>query len=188
MKDNLKNRFQEENFDLEPLEGHEHRFETKLMFAEKAKKKNRRPTFYYLLAAACFLGVIITVVLLQTQKEIEIAEEIQVEKQNELRLADFSYGAATKEKYYKNEIEKRQDYNTDDPSLQPLLERLNRLEKEHQSLEKRLADNIRNENLINAVLNNYKLRLEVLEKLQKIIRFKNKTKDNSHEKNSNTKG
>lgn len=188
MKDNLKNRFQEENFDLEPLEGHEHRFETKLLFANKAEKKSKNSTFYYLVVAACFLGLIITVALYQTQKEIKVAEEIKVDQQNEFRLADVSFEAASKEQYFKKAIEKHANYTTDDPTLKPLLNKLSQLEKDHQLLESKLAENIRNENLINALLNNYKLRLEVLEKLQKIIQFKNKSKDTSHEKNINTKG
>ena len=61
---------------------------------------------------------------------------------------------------------------------------LKTLEEHHIFIQKQLAKNIYNENLINALLNNYKLRLEVLEKLQKIIHFKNKLKDNSYEKNN----
>ncbi len=190
MKDNLRNRFKEENFDLEPFEGHEHRFETKLMFAQKSsKQKTKKSSWFYLLAAACFLGVIVAVALYHTRKEIKIVKNIKDEKrEDQFRLADISLEAAYKEKYFKKEIKKRENFNTSDPIIKPLIRQLNQLEKDHEMLENKLRNNINNEHLIDALLNNYKIRLEVLEKLQKIIHFKNKTKDISHEKNSNTQG
>lgn len=184
MKDNLKNRFRDESpEDIDSLEGHEHRFETKLMFANKNNKKKNGKSFYYLVAAACIMGIILSITLFQTTKENNIAEEIIQEKKNEqFVLADISFEAAYQEKYFIQEIENISIIKSDDPSLKPIFEKLNQLEDQHKNIENQLVGNIYNENLVNALINNYKLRLEVLEKLQKILEFKNKSKDDSHEK------
>lgn len=186
MKDNLKNRFNEEDFDSNPLEGHEERFKTKLLIVDKTNEGNTKTNYIFFVAAAAVLAILLSVVFFQTDKQNQLAEEIHEEK---LELADFSFEASEKEKYFKKEISSRkEEFSSTDGDLKPLLEQLNVLENSYEILEQKLIKNFNNENLISALLNNYKLRLELLEKIQKIIQFKNKIKDNSHEKNTNNKG
>ena len=184
MEDKLRNKFQE--FDLErlesdPLEGHFDRFETKLLRKEKEKKTkvvNMRMIFSAIVAA-CFIGFVVFWVV-KSSNELDNTQQMLAESRD---ISDYSEEAGQQKEFFEQLIEsKKANIDISDPDLQQMVQALNGLEKEHEVLQNKLNQNFHNEHLINAIIENYKLRLELLEKIQKFIQFKNKIKNQSDEK------
>ncbi len=184
MEDRLKNKFEANNlpdFDnQEPLTGHEARFETKLLFANHKQNKEKKPRslWPYLLLAACFLGVIFTLVSINMKKENEFAQKIS--------LADVSPSMANMESYFTKEIGlSKSEIDMNDPELSTYIDKFIALELEYSNLLDALNKNTRNEKVISAMINNYKLRLKILESIKRHIDIKNTIKSKSNEKDNN---
>ena len=184
MEDKLRNRFAQSNLESmesDPLEGHLDRFETKLLRGGQ-EKKTRIINLRMMMAAvvaACFIGFVIFWVV----KSSNELEEIQLAVNEPMDISDYSEAAGKQKEFFEELIEtKKAELDFDDPDTKELIEALHKLEQEHEVLQNKLNQNFHNEHLINAVIDNYKLRLEILEKIQKIIQFKNKVKNQSDEK------
>lgn len=171
MKDSLKKKFEDNRgqfpFEETPLTGHENRFETKLLFKSSANKQKRKiPVWSYGAVAACILALVVWVVNSEIQDTRMAAQQIS--------LSEYSYEMGEMETYFTNEIESRlSDVDVSDVEIQGYLGKLEDLKTEYVSLEQALARNYGNERVINAMIDNYKLRLLVLEKLKKYIEYKN---------------
>ena len=186
MEDKLREQFKQnglEQFEEDLLSGHEDRFETRLLQdrQEKQTRGKQIRLMWLLAAAACFIAVVVTVVFNDVSESEKLPLAVQ-ENQNTYRLAAYSDEAGQQEKYYESKLASTSVASVkDDPDLQKLLELLKSLEEEHTRLQARLDENYHNEHLINAVLDNYRLRLEVLERIQRIVSIKNRIKNQNHE-------
>lgn len=181
MTDDLKNKIEADfqNIQMEePLEGHRERFQTKLM-AQKAQKKRGRvvPLWLLVAAAACFCGALITITW------TSINEDRQTFAQQR-QLSDVSPEMNHIESWFTAEIELRKgELNLNDPVLAQGLKEMTILENEYEQLSLKLNENFGNEQIVSAMIKNYKLRLQILESIKKHINFKNRTKTKQDDKN-----
>jgi hypothetical protein len=173
-EDKLKNAWQEKVSTIEPIPGHEERFEMRLMTARENKQIRRIPRWPWLtLAAALVIGVILTVVVSEMKKSNDMADEsVKPEMPPELAAAqDFFKSRITMD------ISK---LNSDDVYVKRFAADMKVLEDEYRKLELVLASNLNNEKVAEAMVNNYKFRLSLMERLQKYIEIQNQI---NHEKN-----
>ncbi len=166
-EDKLKNAWQEKLSTTEPIPGHEERFEMRLMNVLDKKRIHRIPRWPWLtLAAALIIGVILTIVVSEMKKTNHMAEE--TEKQN--RPPEL----AAAEDFFKSRITMDMSkLNTSDPYVQRFVSDMKVLEEEYAKLEQVLASNFNNEKVAGAMVNNYKFRLKLMERLQKYIEIQN---------------
>lgn len=188
MDSEMRDKFKQIDLDdlgIEPLDGHAERFETKLLVSNQKviKIRRNRKVIWSLIAAASLVGFLVLFVFQQTIQPSTYAED-ESTKRNTLMLADYSLEAGQKQKYFEERLnEKKNSLDVDsDPKLKELVLTLNRLEGEYQVLQSKLSENFHNEHLINAVLVNYQLRLEVLERIQKFIQVNNRIKTQKDDK------
>jgi len=160
----------------EPLPGHEERFEMRLLRQREQVKVRRLPGWPMItLAAASIVGIIITIVVLETKKTNDIAATA--------RLSDVSTEMAAVEHYYNERLQHEySDVNSADENVQRFMQDVKRLEEEYKRLEAALSKNFNNEHIAEAMVNNYKYRLRIMEQLQKYIEIQNDLNTNNHEK------
>lgn len=137
-----------------PPAGHEGRFKQKLL------ELNQRPkhSLYWLwyASAACVLAVVITMVVSEFRESNEQVERIS--------LQDMPPRVAATEKYFIEQlINKSASVDLSNPLMAHHMKRLSILENEYARLDSLLQTPAANERLVKAMINNYKLRLEVLE-------------------------
>jgi hypothetical protein len=166
-EDKLKNAWQEKMSTTEPIPGHEERFEMRLMNAQDKKQIHRIPRWPWLtLAAALVIGVILTIVVSEVKKTNHMAEEsVKQDLPPELAAAQDFFKSRTTMDMSK--------LNTDDVYVQRFASDMKVLEEEYTKLEQILASNFNNEKVAEAMVNNYKFRLKLMERLQKYIEIQN---------------
>lgn len=159
----------------EPLPGHEERFEMRLLQASDQRKIRRFPRWPVLtFAAACVAGLIISIVVVEVRKTNEQAAQV--------RLSDVSGEMALTEAYYNDRLQSEmQGLNTSDKNIRKFLDDVKKLEEEYKMLEATLAKNVHDERIAQAMVNNYKFRLKLMEQLQKYIEIQNKFNSNEQE-------
>ncbi len=164
MKNNFETDFSETDFDFqEPENGHFERFENKL----KATKKNDKISWKWLSVAASILLMIGFWFGKMQQK-------------NTIDLADISPKMEEVQGYFVATIhqktKKLEKNSTPENELiiKQTLQQLKDLEKEYQQLLKELNKEGNQEKIINFMIENYQLRLEILENmLKKVNQIKN---------------
>lgn len=168
----------EEIKEKETIEGHEKRFEKKLLVASKQKEKQLIKKRFIAVAAVIIalitLGIGIT-------PSIEFLEEAPGENTlAEVSLGDVSEEMKSVELYYLQSIkEEKKELNqqigkSNASDFKEMLDELEELEKDYLALKKALAQNNNNERIISSMIQNYKLRVQLLEDLQKMMETKNK--------------
>ena len=168
----------EEIKEKETIEGHEKKFEKKLLAASKQKEKQLIKKRFIAVAAVIIalitLGIGIT-------PSIELLEEAPGENTlAEVSLGDVSEEMKSVELYYLQSIkEEKKELNqqiekSNASDFKEMLDELEELEKDYSALKKALAQNNNNERIISSMIQNYKLRVQLLEDLQKMMETKNK--------------
>lgn len=163
-------------FDPEPLPGHEERFEMRLLQKKEDLKIKKMPRWPIIgLAAAALIGFIVTIVVSEMKKSDDFA--------GFAKLSDVSEEMAATESYYTGRLQlDRNNLNTQDQNIAKFLTDLKKLEEEYKMLEVSLSKNFQNERITNAMVNNYKFRLRLMEQLQKYIEIQNKINNDHNEK------
>ena len=156
--------------------GNRERFE-KLLSQQRVKKKASR--MYWV--AAAFVGVLlISAVAFDLGKQ-----SLTVSSDNQqLTLMDISADYREVEQYYQQVIEsQKENYQSKElNNLQPVkaaFKDLEKLERQYQELQFALATTPNDERVIQGMIMNYRMRIIVLQKLERIIQKQTKRK---HEK------
>lgn len=162
----------------EPLSGHEDRFRSK-MEALQRNRRNRRIVFFrYSALAAASVLLLVTITFLLTPASTPIAAEDEVNG-----LSDISYEHARMVRFFEDKLQSPRFTNLDDSDaeIRKFLDENRRLEGQYQVLENMLIKNPSSEKLVDAMISNYKFRLQILESLQKYQKIKNNFKTEADE-------
>lgn len=191
MKDKLKQRFENHEMDLEstPPKGHRNRFEQRLVEEENLNPKGVQFHISYKLirrvAVAAILIIAVTFTWLVNDSKVETP-------MNEgMTLAAISDKYRDVETFYQREVNNRlnliENSGTDmEKSIyREAISKLTKLENSYKILEKDLASNSDNLRIINAMIQNYQLRIKVLETLYKKLEINQTLKIDEDEKANN---
>jgi len=157
---NNKEKFQSE----EPIEGHKDRFLRKLEREEESKRSSGI-TFWRVAAAVIVLVTISVSVLLprfNSPKDVQYAS---------MSLSDVSNDLAEVELYYQSKLEREyaalNSLSETDPVVKSYLDELENLNQDYKDLEEQLYSSGSHEKVVIAMIENFRLRLELIEKLEK---------------------
>ncbi|WP_306642043.1 hypothetical protein [Sanyastnella coralliicola] len=168
MSDELKNRFKHRlvSGEEQAPDGHEARFRQRLLAAEPTRASNKLSWLWYAAAAITVLLIIGAVV-----------NGISTENENarDRSLADVSMKVGQLEYQLSNHISRRQaDIDHSDPAIQRHLKHFKKLEDQYALLEQELNKNFGDERIVQAMIENYKLRVIVLENIVAHLKIQNK--------------
>jgi len=170
MNDELKKyikEHQEQLPEFSPVDGHEDRFLQRLQAEQgsgSGKSKGVENLRWIAIAAslAILVSLGITVWQLRTVPEQQMAEE-------KMQLQQVSPEMKSAEEFLMAELntkkQRADEIVASDPELQGFIDQLNQLEKDYEQLELELNTNRDNERIIAGMIQNYRLRLELLERL-----------------------
>lgn len=149
---------------------HNKRFEEKLFKELHSEEKKKRPVIQWLsIAASIVLLVTLGVKFMETKPGDE--DEVNPPVEKKLTLGNISPELNTIETYYVNSInsELSQLEVTDENKelLNDYLEKIGELTKEYKSLTKELNTKGVNDETIDALISNLRLRLQLLQRLKK---------------------
>ena len=160
-------KFVNENRDFfdnaEPTQGHEARFLRKL--EQESDKKKHTPIFFWRVAASIILLLVLAVSVLiprfNSPKDVQYAS---------MSLSDVSEDMANVEFYYKSklatEYDKIDKLSLSDPLVKAYMDELDKLNQEYQNLEATLYQSGTHEKVVLAMIDNFRLRLSLMEKLE----------------------
>jgi len=154
-----------DSFDEEPLPlGHENRF---LMKTEKQKIENENRVRFWRVAAA------ITVLLLAGGSLLLPRFNSPVDVQyGSMALSDVSSDMANIELYYTSKLEEKyeglQELSETNTEVKSLFYELTFLNEEYDNLERELYRSGTSDRVILAMIENFRLRLKIMEELEKI--------------------
>lgn len=191
MKDKLKKRFENHELDLDsnPPEGHRNRFEQRLEEEENLNPKGVQFHISYKLlrrvAVAAILVIAVTFTWLVNDSKVETPV-------NEgMSLAAISDKYQDVETFYRREVNNRlilienSGSDMEKSIYREAISKLTKLENSYKLLEKDLGSNPDNLRVINAMIQNYQLRIKVLETLYKKLEINQTLKINEDEKANN---
>ena len=167
MSDELKKYLQQQDQlpEFSPEKGHEDRFLQRLKAEQGSGKPKGRDNLRWIAVAASLailLSLGITVWQFRTVPEQQMVEE-------KMQLQQVSPELKTAEEFLMAELDKKKQRANEivasDPELQGFIDQLNQLEKDYEQLELALNTNRDNERIIAGMIQNYRLRLELLERL-----------------------
>lgn len=151
----------------QPPAGHERRFRRKLL--ELNQKPKRSLYWLWYASAACILAVVITVAVTEIHESNERAERIS--------LQDLPPRVAATETFLIEQLtDKSASVDLSNPQIAHHVKRLRILEKEHSRLDSLLQSPAANERVVKAMINNYQLRLEVLEHILTELQIQKRAK------------
>lgn len=164
--DNFK-KFINENRDAfdnaEPTEGHEKRFLRKL--EQEVGQKKTTSIFFWRVAASIILLLVLAVAVLIPR--FNSPSDVQY---GSMSLSDVSDEMANVEFYYKSklatEYDKIDQLSLSDPLVKAYMDELDRLNEEYQNLEATLYQSGTHEKVVLAMIENFRLRLSLMEKLE----------------------
>lgn len=162
--DELKSKFQtdqhiEINYELPS--GHSNRFQKRIQEMEKRKTIKIFSLTSVGIAASILIGLLIF-----NRSENKLTTE-------DPKLGDISYEMSRLEDYYIERIgEAVLPEPGNDPILQKQMEDFDRLDREYATLRKALNQNYGNQRVIDAMIHNYKMRILILEQMQRQFEFK----------------
>jgi uncharacterized protein YhaN len=180
----MQNKFEEhikqalkrsDEFHDEPLPGHEERFEMRLLKQGEQRKLRRLPRWSLIITTAAAVVVfIVAIVISEVKKTNDMAEKA--------RLSDVSPELAAVEDFYNEKLHiDVEQLNKGDQNIKRFLSDISKLESEYKRLEENLSKNFNNERIAQAMVNNYKYRLQLMEQLQKYIEIQNKINTQNNE-------
>ena len=156
----------------EPTEGHETRFLRKL--EHEAGNKKTSPVFFWRVAAAIILLLVLAVSVLIPR--FNSPTDVQY---GSMSLSDVSEDMANVEFYYKSklasEYDKIDELSLSDPLVKAYMDELDKLNEEYQNLEATLYQSGTHEKVVLAMIENFRLRLSLMEKLEEKKLNKSKT-------------
>jgi len=157
---------------MEPTDGHETRFLRKLEH-QTGEKKSAAVVFWRVAAAIILLLVLsVSVLIPRFNSPVDV-------QYGSMSLSDVSDDMANVELYYKSklasEYEKINQLSQSDPLVKAYLDEIDKLNKEYKNLEATLYESGTHEKVVLAMIENFRLRLSLMEKLeeQKLNSFKN---------------
>lgn len=164
---NLENFIKQErdSFDEEPMPlGHENRF---LMKLEKSKHDNESRIRFWRVAAAIIVLLVAGGSLLLPR--FNSPADVQY---GSMALSDVSSDMADIELYYTSRLEEKyeglQELSETDVQVKSLFSELASLNDEYENLEKELYRSGTSDRVILAMIENFRLRLKIVERLEKI--------------------
>lgn len=195
MKDKLKQRF-EESTDLDkileasPPDGHRNQFEQRLKKESDSSSNGIKLIVSYRtirrLSVAAILIIAITFTWLASDSKV--VKDSPIEGMELAAISDKYYDV---ESFYKREVNSRLNLFENSKSeieksiYQEALAKLSKLETSYGQLEKELASNPDNLRVINSMIQNYQLRIKVLETLHKKLEINQTLKIDQNEKANN---
>ena len=152
-----------EQFDtVEPPKGHRDRMRQRLQQEKDPVILKITRSQFWAVAATMALVLSTTWWILNTGKEV-------VEERNELSLSELGQEMAQVETYYINTISEKKELiqatTADELLIGSFFAELERLEEEYNELKKELAKYPANERIIDSMINNYRMRIDILESL-----------------------
>lgn len=169
--------YEERNSAL-PAEGHEERFMTRLSYM-KDKRKKRRSYIRFVAWASSAAAVLLFMVFLTVR---ELGKQDREEQAMALVQKDPQILYA--EEFFRKKLsEAPLPVANGDQNISKFISNLNYLESQYKVLEKAWQDNPGNETVLEAMIENYKYRLEIVQVMQRYIQIKNNsnTESQSHE-------
>ena len=153
-----------EQFELqEPTDGHLERFIRKLDKEEESKKTSV-VTFWRVAAAIIILVAVSVSVLLP---RFNTTDDVQYAS---MTLGDVSEDLAEVELYYESKLEKEyealNELSQSDPEVKAYMDELEKLNEVYKELESQLYSSASHEKLVLAMIENFRLRLSLIEKLE----------------------
>jgi hypothetical protein len=165
MSDPLENMIKSntEQFDtVEPPKGHRDRMRQRLQEEKDPVILKITRSQFWAAAAAIALVLTTTWWIMNTGKEV-------MEDRNELSLSELGQEMAQVETYYLQTISEKKELiassDSDEMLVQSFFSELERLEEEYDELKKELARYPANERIIDSMINNYRMRIDILESL-----------------------
>ncbi len=156
---------------FEPIDGHQERFLRKLERVEE-KHDQSRVLFWRIAAAVIVMAAVCTSVLLP---RFNSPADVQY---GSMSLSEVSSELADVELYYESklaqEYEEVDKLSKTDPVVHTFMEELRFLNDQYDTLEARLYESGSHERVVLAMIENFRLRLEIIEKLEEIKEFKTK--------------
>lgn len=185
MSDNLKKYIAENNaeFDALPNTGHFERFKQKQGLKTIVKKSKQPVIPVFIKIAAVFILVFGIGWLVFNLGKIQASQEFasntsSINISNDMEEVEFFFTEQVNLK--KKEVLAYSSSNN--KATQHIMLELEKLELEYLDLKEELAINNNNEQVINAMIENYRMRLNLLEKLLQQLKKSNKIKQQHHEK------
>ena len=159
-------RSQREEFDsAEPASGHEARFLERLEGLEAEKKRNSGILFWRIAAAIILLLVLAVSSLIP---HFNSPDDVHYRATT---LGDVSDEMADVELYYQSrlaeEYNKIDQLSVTDPLVKSYLDELDTLNEDYKKLESTLYENGSHKKVVLAMIENFRLRLNLMEKLEK---------------------
>jgi hypothetical protein len=179
MDKNLRKRFEgakeEGVFNERPPSGHQMRFRAKLLNEHGSpKRRSVLPMWVIGLAAASIILLISSSVIYNIGSANDAATSTR-------GLSEVSPQMNQVESYFVNQIKERtKNLDLADPEIKSLVIRYSKLEVEYQKLTSVLNRDFENDKVIDAMIDNYKMRLKILEgiKIKMELNQKTKTRNN----------
>jgi hypothetical protein len=198
MKDKLKQRFEnlsESSLEVTPPEGHRNRFEQRLKAQNPVKPKGIQFHITYKIirriAVAAIVVIAVTFAWMMNGSKVTTPTSNGTEINEGMNLAAISDKYRDVEFFYIREVNSKlkriENSGNDNENLiyREAIVKLDKLESNYLLLEKNLATNPDNLRVINAMIQNYQLRIKVLETLYKKLEINQILKINENEKANN---
>jgi anti-sigma-K factor RskA len=198
MKDKLKQRFEnltDQSLEVTPTDGHRSRFEQRLKEQHSIKPKGIQFSITYKLirsiAVAAVVVIAVTFAWLMNGSKVTSPNTNGTELNEGMNLAAISDKYRDVEFFYIREVNSKlkliENSGSDTENLiyREAISKLDKLESNYLLLEKNLASNPDNLRVINAMIQNYQLRIKVLETLYKKLEINQTLKINEDEKANN---
>ena len=197
MQDKLKQRFENEDFNLDtsPPVGHRNRFEQRLKENDALKPKGIQFHLSYKImrriAVAAVIVIAVSFVWVMNSSKIKSPGNAGTELNEGMNLAAISDKYQNVESFYIREVNSKlkmienSDSDLEKTIFREAIAKLDKLESNYKLLERDLATNPDNLRVINAMIQNYQLRIKVLETLYKKLEINKTLKINEDEKANN---
>jgi len=189
MKDKLKQRFENHDLELTPPKGHRNRFEQRLKEEENLNPKGVQFHISYKLMQRVAVAALI--VIAATFTWVVNDSKVKTPVSEGMSLAAISDKYHDVETFYQREVNNRlnlidnSDNDLEKSIYREAISKLTKLENSYKILEKDLASNPDNLRIINSMIQNYQLRIKVLETLYKKLEINQTLKINEDEKANN---
>lgn len=189
MKDKLKQRFENHDLDLTPPKGHRKRFEQRLEEEENLNPKGVQFHISYKLMQRVAVAALI--IIAATFTWVVNDSKVKTPVNEGMSLAAISDKYQDVETFYQREVSNRlnlidnSENDMEKSIYREAISKLTKLENSYKILEKDLASNPDNLRIINSMIQNYQLRIKVLETLYKKLEINQTLKINEDEKANN---